>query len=58
MNDVKIGDRVRATMDGKTWYVGTLVELSDIFVEYGVFRDDINELRFFITAEPLQEDER
>jgi hypothetical protein len=51
----KIGDRVRASMDGVNWFTGTFVEESDIFATYGVLRDDINEVRFFLEAVVLQD---
>lgn len=52
----QIGDRVRATMNGQTWFTGTLEERSEVFIEYGVRRDDLkSELRFFTHAEKLEE---
>jgi hypothetical protein len=51
MNDPEIGDRVRATMNGQDWYAGVYVEESQTIAQYGVKRDDIGELRFFIHAE-------
>ena len=46
----KIGDRVRASMDGKNWFTGKYVTESELFCQYGVLRDDIKEVRFFTTA--------
>jgi hypothetical protein len=52
MSDIKIGERVRATMNGQDWFTGKYVQESDIFAQYGVLRDDIKEIRFFVHAEP------
>ncbi len=49
----QIGDRVRATMNNTDWYEGEYTETSDVFAQYGVLRDDINQVRFFITAEKI-----
>ena len=46
----KKGDRVRASMDGETWFTGKYIEESELFCQYGVLRDDIKEVRFFINA--------
>lgn len=52
----KIGDRVRATMNGTDWFTGEYVKESDTLAQYGVKRDDMpNEIRFFTHAEKLQD---
>ena len=52
----KIGDRVRATMNGEDWFTGIYVEESETFAQYGIKRDDMpNEVRFFTHAEKLPE---
>lgn len=53
----KIGDHVRATMNGEDWFTGRYVQESEIFAQYGVLRDDIKEVRFFVHAEPIAQDE-
>jgi hypothetical protein len=50
MEEPKIGDRVKATMNGVDWFRGVYVEESETFVQYGVMLDDIKELRFFVSA--------
>jgi hypothetical protein len=49
----KIGDAVRATMDGKKWFSGILCGEIDFFVPYGVRIDENGELRYFAHIEPL-----
>lgn len=53
MREPVIGERVRATMNGSDWFDGLYVKNSDIFIQYGVLRDDIGEIRYFIRAEPI-----
>ena len=53
MREPKIGERVRATMNHEDWYEGEYVKESDVFAQYGIMRDDIKELRYFVYAEPL-----
>lgn len=50
MQEPKLGDRVRASMDGENWFAGKYVQESEIFAQYGVLRDDIGEVRFFSIA--------
>jgi len=50
MDDPKIGDRVRATMNGEDWFAGVYVEESETLAQYGVKRDDTGEVRYFTTA--------
>ena len=50
MEEPKIGDRVRATMNGEDWLTGVYVQESDTLAQYGVKRDDNGEVRYFITA--------
>lgn len=54
-NELKIGDRVRATMNGEDWRTGKFVEESETFARYGVLRDGLNEVRFFINAEKIND---
>jgi len=49
----QIGDRVRATMNGEDWFEGRYVKKSEVFVKYGVKRDDIGDVRYFIIAEKI-----
>ena len=52
----KIGDRVRATMNGEDWFVGVYVEGSETLAQYGIKRDDVpHEVRFFTHAEKITE---
>jgi len=52
----KIGDRVRATMNGEDWFTGVYVQESETLAQYGIKRDDMpNEVRFFTHAEKLPE---
>lgn len=46
-----IGDRVRATMNGEDWYTGVYVHSSSTIAQYGVMRDDIDDVRYFTHAE-------
>ncbi len=48
----RIGDRVKATMNGKDWFSGVLVEEVELFTQYGVKLDETGEVRFFIEAVP------
>jgi len=50
MDEPKIGDRVRATVNGEDWFVGVYVKESDTLAQYGVKRDDTGEVRYFTTA--------
>ena len=43
-----IGKDVEATMDGKTWFVGRLEKIIDLFVPYVVYVFESNECRGFI----------
>ncbi len=36
----KIGDRVKATMNGKDWFSGVLMEKIELFTHYGVKLDE------------------
>jgi len=51
-NEIKIGTRGKASMNGVDWFSGVYVKESDIFCQYGVLRDDIKEIRFFTTFIP------
>ena len=44
-----VGDRVLASMNGRDWFAGCLVEESEIFAPYGVLCDDFKEVRYFLT---------
>ena len=46
-----IGDQVRATMNGEDWYTGVYVHSSNTIAQYGVMRDDIDEIRYFTHVE-------
>lgn len=48
----KIGERVNATMNGKDWFSGVLVEEVELFTQYGVKLDETGEVRFFIEVVP------
>lgn len=52
----KIGERVKATQNNADWYIGTLVEESEVFAQYGVLLDDTREVRFFIHVEHLEKE--
>ena len=59
MKEPKIGDKVRATMNGDIWFTGTYAEESDVFAQYGVEVDDFGgELRYFIRAELIKPERR
>ncbi|MFA5340153.1 MAG: hypothetical protein WC332_00105 [Clostridia bacterium] len=49
----QIGDRVRATMNGEDWLTGTYQKNIELFTQYGVLLDDINEVRYFIAVENI-----
>jgi len=48
-----IGEKVRATMNHVDWFTGIYVDESDVMAQYGVLRDDIKEIRYFIHAERI-----
>ncbi len=47
---MKIGDKVKATMNGTDWFEGELVEEVDLFVPYRI-RLESGEVRYFAHAE-------
>lgn len=47
MTQPKLGDSVRATMNGKDWFPGVLCGEIDLFVPYGVRVEEDGELRYF-----------
>jgi len=61
MREPKIGDRVRATMNKETWFNGVyetnIGESHDTFAEYGVRVDELDEVRYFIHAELIDDTE-
>lgn len=40
-------------MNGEDWFTGTYVKESDTLAQYGIMRDDIGELRYFVHAEKV-----
>jgi len=58
MGEIKIGDRVKATMNGDIWFYGKYVKESDVFAQYGVEVEEFGgELRYFIRIEPILGDD-
>lgn len=45
--EVLIGDKVLATMDGKSWFRGKIIEVIDLFAPYRVKLEN-GEVRVFV----------